>query len=269
MESDEDILANLDVIQKNISSTNSSADIASVDYVCKNIEACCNSEKDTKIMVKSLNILHDSILLITPLNKDEGYVQSVIRGILKCICVSDLYRMVDSVVLELSEDKSLLDLILHEINSIVKSLIDISDEVRSRYESLLRKIMKKSTVESTADFDIGGLNETSLSLNESPRTQNDLLMIKSLPSKNDSSSQGFSPRLLNISFIPQSLTEQWVLAKSAEEVILNFHVNLLLLSYLMLYCLTGIHGSGWNHFNVWIFERPRKEGSGARCIQID
>lgn len=222
MEGVDDILSNLDVIQKNISSSNNSADIASVQYVCKHIDEYNSSDKNTKIVLKSLNILHDSILLISPQAKDEEYIQSVINGILKCIYVNDLYRMVDSVVLELAEDKNILAIIKREINLLLGSE-GMSDDVKSRFSNLLAKVMKKTHVEVTEDMGRGlNLNTTSLSLNESPRPNNDMLMIKSLPNRTDGTGHGtgvnFTPRLLNISFVPQSLTEQWALAKSAEEV---------------------------------------------------
>ena len=220
MESIEDILANLDVIQKNISSSNTSADIASVQYVCKNIDEYNNSDKNTKIVLKGLNILHDSILLLAQKTKDNGYLHTVVKGILKCIHVNDLYRMVDSVILELAEDKNIFETIKGEINVCLDAQ-ELPEAIRARFTSLQMKVVKKMHVEVTDDLS-GDLNfnSTNLSLNESPRSNNDMLTIKSLPNGSDSTGQrvSFTPRLLNISFMPQSLTEQWALAKGPEEV---------------------------------------------------
>jgi hypothetical protein len=255
MEGIDDILANLDAIQKNIGSSNNSADIASVQYVCKNIDEYNRStDKNTKIMVKSLNILHDSILLLPPQTKDEGYLQSVVNGILKCIYVTDLYRMVDAVVLELSEDKKISEIIKREIN-VFLSVSEVPDDVKTRFHSLLLKVMKKNPVEEPQEFGNMNLKATNLSLNESPRPQNDMLMIKSLPSRStDGPGASFTPRLLNISFLPQSLTEQWALAKSAEEVwkyvlkrayiyFLSFTIIIMHSCSLSLELIVGIHGS--------------------------
>jgi hypothetical protein len=216
MEGVEDILANLDVIQKNISSSNTSADIASVQYVCRNIdEYAPSSDKNTKIMVKCLNILHDSILLMAPQSKGEEYLMPVVKGILKCLYVNDLYRMVDSVVLELADDSKILAIIKREISDFICE-VDTSDEVKARFHSLLAKLAKKTKVEVTQrDFSDMNLN---LSLNESPRPAN-MLTIKRMPiNKSDSGGVVPTPRVLNISFLPQSLTEQWALAKTPEEV---------------------------------------------------
>jgi hypothetical protein len=215
MEGIEDVLANLDVIQKSISSSNNCADIASVQYVCKNIDEYQHNGQNTKIMVKSLNILHDSILLLPSEAKDETYLFPVVKGILKCIFVNDLYRMVDSVVLELSEDKKIFEIIKREID-ILLSTKDVPDDIKSRYRNLRVKVVKKKSNVEEAQQDLSDINPLNMSINESPRP-NDMLMIKRMPIKIDNSAMN-TPRILNITFLPQSLTEQWALAKTSEEV---------------------------------------------------
>jgi len=216
MEGTDDVLANLDVIQNNISSSNTSADIASVQYVCKNVqEYALSSDKNTKIMVKCLNILHDSILLLSPQSKDEEYLHSVVKGILNCLFVNDLYRMVDSVVLELAEDLKLLNIIMKVIDE-YRNAENNPDDVITRFNRLHAKLEKKSRAE-VIEQNLSSRINLNLSLNESPRP-NDMLTIKRMPNKAEVGGVGITPRVLNVSFLPQSLTEQWALAKTPEEV---------------------------------------------------
>ena len=123
--------------------------------------------------------------------------------------------MVDSVVLELAEDLKLLNIIMKVIDE-YRNAENNPDDVINRFNRLHVKLEKKSRAD-VLEQNLSARINLNLSLNESPRP-NDMLTIKRMPSKAEVGGIGITPRVLNVSFLPQSLTEQWALAKTPEEV---------------------------------------------------
>eukprot|EP00602_Paraphysomonas_sp_CaronLab_P002010 CAMPEP_0185022652 /NCGR_PEP_ID=MMETSP1103-20130426/5358_1 /TAXON_ID=36769 /ORGANISM="Paraphysomonas bandaiensis, Strain Caron Lab Isolate" /LENGTH=1419 /DNA_ID=CAMNT_0027554823 /DNA_START=78 /DNA_END=4334 /DNA_ORIENTATION=+ len=209
MDSVDEVLSRFTDIQNKLYSDKRLDDLFDITYVYSQLERFCN-DVDTTVLVQGINILHDSIIL-TKGTKNEVFdsqISVIIRSVVRCLDIpkDEVSTMAESLLLDICSDQNFSILIKKE----VEKSRSCGSHTLSSLEVLDRILLKATAPQASLICTTGeNIDDRLGTMNVSSAYGNGV--------KNSTCCDTNSV-LLEISFLPQSTTEQWLLARGPEEV---------------------------------------------------
>ena len=213
-------LNRLGVIQDYLRISNKIDDIFDISFLHSTLERYYEVS-NVKVVSMCLKILQESTKAMkNSYNATfESQMPMIVRGVVLCLNMSDVYMDAVSLLYDICDDKKFAAMVRSELERSISGSSSTSQ--KTNLESILNTIDSRSTkraIPQPAESPrLGVLSSPIVSAalpGPLPRDNSDEHTVSS----SDSTHKTSSGSILHISFIPQSMCEEWLLARTPEDL---------------------------------------------------